>query len=85
MRAGPYRAACRVASTSIGGGKQSPFVSVHIGGVDTGCGTVCRWGDYSAATPDPAADTKGAHGVVWLTNMYEKATDDGSWNWSASP
>ncbi|HVQ88496.1 MAG TPA: hypothetical protein VMT88_09965, partial [Actinomycetes bacterium] len=32
----------------------------------------CRWGDYSAATPDPAASTTGATGVVWLTNMWNK-------------
>jgi hypothetical protein len=70
--------------SKIGSGGQSAFVLVKQGAVDI-CGAVCRWGDYSAATPDPAADPQGNHGVVWLTNMYEKATDDGSWNWSASP
>jgi hypothetical protein len=55
---------------------------------------VCRWGDYSAATPDPAASTAAATGVVWLSNMWNK---DGStidpatgtawqtWNWAAHP
>jgi hypothetical protein len=68
----------------VGGGAQSAFVLVHAGAIDT-CGGTCRWGDYSAAQPDPSADPKGAHGVVWLANMYERTTDDGTWNWSASP
>jgi hypothetical protein len=70
--------------SKIGSGAQSAFVLVHAGGVDA-CGQVCRWGDYSAATPDPAADPNGSHGVVWLSNMYKRTTDDGTWNWSASP
>ncbi|HET7478985.1 MAG TPA: hypothetical protein VFJ72_05650, partial [Rubrobacteraceae bacterium] len=28
---------------------------------------VCRWGDYSAATPDPGSSTTTTHGQVWLT------------------
>ena len=32
-------------------------------------GTVCRWGDYSAATPDPRPTTTG-RGEVWITNQY---------------
>jgi len=31
--------------------------------------SVCRWGDYSAATPDPAPTTLG-RGEVWGTNMF---------------
>jgi len=50
----------------------------------------CRWGDYSAATPDPAAPATGTHGQVWLTNQWVKASGGnsagwGSWNWAASP
>lgn len=50
----------------------------------------CRWGDYSAATPDPAAPATGTHGQVWLTNQWVKKTGGssagwGSWNWAASP
>ncbi len=71
--------------SKVGSGAQSALVLVHVGAVDSGCGGTCRWGDYSAATPDPAADPGGAHGVVWLSNMFERATDDGTWNWSASP
>ena len=32
----------------------------------------CRWGDYSAASPDPAA-TGGSAGRVWLGNQYDVA------------
>jgi hypothetical protein len=65
--------------------------------VDFNCAgstAVCRWGDYAAATPDPAAPAGGATGVVWLSNMWNKdgSTIDPStgtawqtWNWSANP
>ena len=32
-------------------------------------GNLCRWGDYSAATPDPKPATAG-RGVVWGTNQF---------------
>jgi hypothetical protein len=32
-------------------------------------GNVCRWGDYSGATPDPKPATAG-RGVVWGTNQF---------------
>jgi len=32
-------------------------------------GDTCRWGDYAAATPDPAPTTNGV-GEVWGTNQY---------------
>jgi hypothetical protein len=57
-------------------------------------GGKCRWGDYSAATPDPKADTGGSAGVVWLTNMWTAdATTTGgttgvswrTWNWATTP
>jgi hypothetical protein len=45
-------------------------------GADTGfdCMTttspnLCRWGDYAAASPDPAAPTTGRTGQVWGTSM----------------
>jgi hypothetical protein len=34
---------------------------------------VCRWGDYSAAAPDPGASTTGASGDVWLANQWNMA------------
>jgi hypothetical protein len=30
---------------------------------------LCRWGDYAAATPDPASPTTAATGQVWGTSM----------------
>jgi hypothetical protein len=41
--------------------------------VDFSCSstTPCRWGDYSGASPDPAAT--GAVGKVWIANQYNLA------------
>lgn len=36
----------------------------------------CRWGDYSGASPDPAAT--GAAGRVWLASQYDVAAARGS-------
>jgi len=38
--------------------------------VDFSC-TPCRWGDYSGASPDPAAT--GSVGKIWLANQYNLA------------
>jgi hypothetical protein len=49
---------------------------------------VCRWGDYSAATPDPAVERGAVHGRVWLTNMWNirsrnmRNIDWRSWNFA---
>lgn len=63
-----------VAGSSFNGGAVT-FATV-INGVgpyrDFTCptsGSTCRWGDYSAATPDPAPTTVG-RGEVWGTNAY---------------
>ncbi len=51
--------------------------------------SVCRWGDYSGASPDPAAT--GSVGAVWLTNEWNVANsnlDRAAWrtlNWEVSP
>ncbi len=44
------------------------------GAADTGfdcisSGGLCRWGDYAAATPDPAAPATGTTGQVWGSSM----------------
>lgn len=55
-------------------------------GFGTGCsssGHVCRWGDYAAATPDPAASTTGASGAVWVTSMYVRPLDPNGANWGS--
>jgi hypothetical protein len=54
---------------------------------------VCRWGDYSAATPDPNVPAGATTGRVWLTNQWVK--EPGSlkprvsgwrtWNWAVRP
>lgn len=43
---------------------------------DFGCQfSVCRWGDYAAATPDPAASTGNPTGQVWLSNQWTLDAD----------
>jgi hypothetical protein len=59
-----------------GSSAQSPLTKlVQSSGadVDLSCdtSTPCRWGDYSGATPDPAAT--GTVGKVWLGNQYNLA------------
>ena len=43
----------------------------------------CRWGDYAAATPDPAASATAARGVVFGTNQYTRdgRLNPGGVNW----
>jgi hypothetical protein len=56
-----------------GGAQQSALSNlVQSGGpnVDFSC-SPCRWGDYSGASPDPAAT--GSTGTVWLANQYNLA------------
>ena len=54
-------------------------------------GPPCRWGDYSGAMPDPAADQSGTAGRVWLSGEWNVASTDASgtdwrtWNWAATP
>jgi hypothetical protein len=51
----------------------------------------CRWGDYSGASPDPAAPGTGSTGRVWLSNMWSDGETDPlaatwrTWNWAATP
>jgi hypothetical protein len=54
-------------------------------------GDTCRWGDYSAATPDPRPGTTN-QGKVWLTNQFAGSTDtlisQSNWRtriWAARP
>lgn len=44
--------------------------------------STCRWGDYSAATPDPKPTIVG-RGVVWSTNQFSGVVDPppGDVNW----
>jgi hypothetical protein len=36
----------------------------------TSAGSICRWGDYAAATPDPATAAGATRGVVWGTSQW---------------
>jgi hypothetical protein len=59
-----------------GAGAQSVLMNlVQASGadVDFSCSATspCRWGDYSGASPDPAAS--GSVGKVWLANQYNLA------------
>lgn len=64
--------------------------------IDFSCargGGLCRWGDYAAATPDPAASASDAVGRVWSTNAWtrdgrvsgENGTSWQTWNWGTRP
>jgi hypothetical protein len=58
-----------------GAGAQSALtnlVQANGASVDLSCSTStpCRWGDYSGASPDPAASGSGK---VWLANQYNLA------------
>ena len=80
------------------GSAQSSFVMLHQSpgkNDDFTCyspyGPPCRWGDYSGAMPDPAADQSGTAGRVWLSGEWNVASTDASgtdwrtWNWAAMP
>ncbi len=80
--------------SKVGTNLQSAFVLVHQStgpNADFSCrnaNSVCRWGDYSGASPDPAATTGGA---VWLTGEWNVPNSNldraawRTWNWEATP
>jgi hypothetical protein len=50
--------------------------------------TVCRWGDYAGASPDPVPPVGTSR--VWLVSQWTSGTDPSAatwrtWNWAASP
>jgi hypothetical protein len=64
-----------------GANAQSPLTSLVAAtgpNVDSSCSdtAACRWGDYSGASPDPAAT--GSVGTVWLANQYNVASGTSS-------
>jgi hypothetical protein len=74
--------------SKVGSDPQSTFVMVEQATMfhdDFSCTPVCRWGDYSGATPDPAADLSRANGKVWLTCQSTIGTHWTTWNWEAKP
>lgn len=55
-------------------------------------GSVCRWGDYSGAAPDPITSATGARGVVWGAAEWNVANPNPTgatawrtWVFTASP
>ena len=80
--------------SKVGTRPQSTFVPIkHSSGpdVDGSCRSSppCRWGDFSGASPDPAAPVSGSQGFVWLTNMWNVDNRPGvDWRtivWKARP
>ena len=74
------------AVTKAGTAAQSAFISLKTSAAsdndfscDISVGAACRWGDYSAARPDPAADTSRSQGDVWFTNAFTVSGSPG-WN-----
>ncbi len=78
------------AMASVLNGVQSGIVTVFTSPAsdkDFTCTPVCRWGDYSGASPDPnpASTTTG---TVWMTVMTNGSSGNPSWttrNWVATP
>src|SRR5215208_4178897 len=70
--------------------KSSPAVLEDFACVEL---RVCRWGDYSAATPDPNVPAGARTGRVWLTNQWVKKPRSlkprvsgwSTWNWAVRP
>lgn len=72
--------------SKVGANPQSGFVLVSAStaaDTDFTCIPVCRWGDYSGASPDPASTT----GNVWISVMLSKSGSPGwyTWKWEATP
>jgi hypothetical protein len=67
------------AASKIGTGPVSALIKIAAStAADTGfdCSNsahLCRWGDYSGATPDPGAPTTGSTGQVWGSSMLGAA------------
>lgn len=75
------------AVAKLGAGAQSAAVVLKTSTASvadftcTTAGSVCRWGDYAAATPDPASATGGTAGQVWGTNAWAQASAGTNADW----
>lgn len=74
-----------VAGSSVNGGAVGSFVLVKNSASpyrDFTCSTdtLCRWGDYAGANPDPVPPTTD-RGVVWGANQWSAGTSTLSANW----
>jgi hypothetical protein len=87
--------AIRVVSKRGVGAVSAPFLIKQspAGYADFTCANPavpCRWGDYSAATPDPVVPSTAAVGRVWGTNQWNlRGNTMGApwrtWNFAVSP
>jgi hypothetical protein len=76
-------------ASKIGTGAVSALVTIATSAApDTGfdCTTsgtnLCRWGDYAAATPDPASPTTATTGLVWGSSMLAAGGSASSSGWT---
>ena len=76
-------------ASKVGKGAISALVPVATSAApDTGfdCTTsgtsVCRWGDYAAATPDPSSPSTATTGVVWGSSMLAAAGSTTTSGWT---
>jgi len=74
-----------VAGSSVNGGAVGSFVTLKSSATpyrDFTCSTdtLCRWGDYAGANPDPVPPTSD-RGVVWGANQWSAGTSTASANW----
>jgi hypothetical protein len=74
--------------SKIGANPQSGFVQVAISSApdsDFTCSPVCRWGDYSGASPDPSSTTGNVWASVMLSGNGPGNPNWITWNWAAKP
>ncbi len=80
--------------SKLGAAAQSGFVLVKQSpgkNVDFTCTPVCRWGDFSGASPDPGASPSGTTGQVWFTLQWNRSSTNSTnvdwqtWNFGVKP
>jgi len=75
-----------VAGSSVNGGAVGAFVTLKSSASPyrdftcAGADTLCRWGDYAGANPDPLPPTTD-RGVVWGANQWSAGTSTATANW----
>jgi len=83
-----------IAATKRGATPLSPFLTVKTSLAAIGSGAscapeirhACRWGDFSATSPDPLGSPDGTQGQIWATNTWVDSNHAGvSWNTGLIP
>lgn len=73
--------ASKIGSAAISGLRLIASSTASDTGFDclmSGAAQLCRWGDYAAATPDPASPATGTRGLVWGSSMLAAPGGSGS-------